>query len=61
MNAEEKKEQRKILIEARMNAKAQIEAYRYLEEATGDNYEKEINALLDRISLIDKMEEELKK
>jgi hypothetical protein len=45
----------------RMEAKSALEAYRFSMLATGKNYEKEINAMLDRINNLNKLEEELMK
>jgi hypothetical protein len=49
------------LIMARMEAKSNIEYYRGLSEITGKYYEKEIDRNLDLISVIDALENELRK
>jgi hypothetical protein len=51
----------KKIIQARMEAKSQLEMYRGLAEITGKSYQKEINKLLDKINLLNKLEEKLKK
>ena len=45
----------------KMEAKSELEKYRYLMSATGRNYEKEINAQLDRINMLNMLEKELMK
>ena len=45
----------------RMEAKSNLEKYRYLMSVTNENYEKVINAILDRMSMLDKLEKELMK
>ena len=43
----------------RMEAKSDLEKLRYMMLATGKNYEREINRVLDRINSLNKLEEEL--
>ena len=50
----------KSIIQARMEAKSMLEYYRGLSEMTGNKYEKEINGLLDKINMLDKLEIKLK-
>ena len=46
----------KSIIRLRMEAKSLLEYYRALSEMTGRGYEKEINALLDRINKLNELE-----
>jgi len=43
----------------RMEAKSNLEKYRYMMSVTNKKYEKEINAELDRISRLDELENAL--
>ena len=56
----EDKELKITLIAKRMEAKATIEKLRYLTENTDINFNKEIDKLLDRILIIDKLLDKLK-
>lgn len=52
---------RKHLLLKRMEAKAEIEKYRFLEEFTKGSYQKRVDELLDLIKTIDKALKELEK
>ena len=43
----------------KMEAKSNLEKYRFMMSITHKNYEREINAELDRISRLDELEKEL--
>ncbi|MDR1339565.1 MAG: hypothetical protein LBK58_05900 [Prevotellaceae bacterium] len=58
---ENKNEILRNIVQMRMETKSLLEYYRGLSELSGKSYEKEINALLDKINRLDKLEEELKK
>jgi hypothetical protein len=45
----------------RMQAKSELEKFRYMMSETGRNFEREINDELDKISRYNKLEEELMK
>jgi hypothetical protein len=53
---EEKKELLRNIIQLRMETKSELEQYRFLSEHTGCRYDKEINALLDRLLRLDELE-----
>jgi hypothetical protein len=58
---ENKNEILRNIVQMRMEAKSLLEYYRGLSELNGKSYEKETNALLDKINRLDKLEKELKK
>jgi len=60
MTEQEKEILRNIPI-LRMEAKSNLEKYRYMMSVTHKKYEREINAELDRISRLDELEEVLNK
>jgi len=45
----------------RMETKSELEKYRYMMSETGRNYEREINAELDKINMLNELEKELMK
>jgi ABC-type Na+ transport system ATPase subunit NatA len=60
MCVEDRNEILRNIVQMRMEAKSLLEYYRGLSELSGKSYEKEINALLDKINLLNKLEKGLK-
>jgi hypothetical protein len=56
-----KQELLRNIIQARLEVKSLIEHYRGLAEMTGRTYEKEINALLDKLNYLDELERKIKR
>jgi hypothetical protein len=57
----EKQELKKLLLHKRMEAKAEIEQFRFLKQYTNENFENRINEKLDLINEIDRVLNELEK
>ena len=57
----EKQELKKLLLHKRMEAKAEIERFKFLSQYTKCNYENRINEKLDLMLEIDKVLKELEK
>jgi hypothetical protein len=55
-----KQEVLRLLIHERMEAKAKLEMIRAAAESTGESFAREVNDLLDRISLLDEAYEKIK-
>jgi hypothetical protein len=56
----EEKEIKMLLLQRRMEAKLEIEKFRYLSQNSKLNFDNKINELLDLIATIDKALEKLK-